>query len=776
MSIRIFILSILSIVMCVPAHTLLAATKDPEATPAQVDAAIEKAMDFLYSAQKNGTWEQVPQRDGLSGPDRNGGQFGGLTALCTYALLAGGASPAEPRLQKAIEFLRKVDMVGIYAIGLRAQVWHFLPKTPENKAAIKRDYQLLVQGVHKKGPTIGMYHYLFSPHVDTMDLSVSQYGVLGMWTTELGNVVEIPAGYWRQVEKSWMDYQAPDGGWSYVGKPTSGRPTNIAMTAAGVATLFITQDYNRATEGLTCKGNIRNEHIDRGMEFITKHFGESLWESKYTMYGIERVGVASGYKYFGNIDWYQRGANRLVASQGGNGTWPGTLGQAVETSFGILFLARGRAPVVMNKLEYFDSVEQPKAANAKASAARKENTRIAWNQRPRDAANVTRWIASQSERDLNWQIVNLSRSAEELSDAPILYIAGNELPEFTAEEKTKIKTFIENGGMIVANADCASLLFTKGVRKLGEELFPLQEFRELPADHVMYTGEQFARAKWRTKPSILAQSNGVREVILLIPTADPAKQWQIQSDKGKEELFQLMANIFLYSVDKQGLQYKGKTHLVSANPKITATRTIKIARLQYSGNWNPEPAGWRRLGAVMHNDKKTDLAVDSVELGQGKLKDYKVAHMTGTTKFRLDDAARAEIKAFVEAGGTLIIDAAGGSGEFASSAEGELRAIFPAQAAELNSPLPDDNAIYTLAGSKIAEFGYRTYARSHLAGSMKAGRLRGMKINGRLAVFFSPEDISAGLIGKQVDGIIGYDPETATHLMENILLYSNGSH
>jgi hypothetical protein len=747
------------------------------ATPEQVDEAIQRAKDHIYSTQNNGLWEIAANRDAsASVADRAGGQFGGLTALNTYALLAAGEAPTEPRLQKAIDFLRHADMVGIYAVGLRAQVWHFLPRTPENKAAIKRDTMILLQGVHKKGSTIGMYYYVFSPEVDVMDLSVSQYGVLGMWTSELGGVMEIPNGYWRQVEKSWMDYQAPDGGWAYKGKPTAQGPATIAMTAAGVATLFITQDYNRATEGLACKGNIRNEHIERGLDFISKHFNDALEQTMYALYGIERVGVASGYKYLGDIDWYQRGADYLVGCQAAGGAWNGTLGPA-ETAFGTLFLARGRAPVVMNKLQYGEDVNNPtddaKKDDKKPAPRRRDNPRIAWNQRPRDAANVTRWIATQSERDLNWQIVNLSRTAEELSDAPILYIAGNELPDFTDAEKTKIKTFIENGGMIVANSDCASIAFTKGIRKLGEELFPLQEFRELPADHVIYTGEQFARSKWRTKPSLLAQSNGVREMIILIPSADPAKQWQIQSDRGKEELFQLMANIFLYSVDKLGLQVKGRTHLVKPDPAINTTSTIKIARLQYSGNWNPEPAGWRRMKGVMHNDKKVDLVVDDVEVGKGKLKDYKIAHMTGTTKFRLDDASRAEIKAFVEAGGTLIVDAAGGSGEFASSAEGELRTMFPAQSAGLDEPLPADNAIYNVAGSKLTEFGYRTYARSHLAGGMKIGRLRGITIGNRIAVIFSPEDITAGLVGEQVDGIVGYDPATATQLMENILLYSN---
>jgi hypothetical protein len=37
-------------------------------------------------------------------------------------------------------------------------------------------------------------------------------------------------------------------------------------------------------------------------------------------------------------------------------------------------------------------------------------------------------------------------------------------------------------------------------------------------------------------------------------------------------------------------------------------------------------------------------------------------------------------------------------------------------------------------------------------------------------VYFSREDLSAGLVGEPVDGIVGYDPNTATHLMAAMLM------
>ena len=65
---------------------------------------------------------------------------------------------------------------------------------------------------------------------------------------------------------------------------------------------------------------------------------------------------------------------------------------------------------------------------------------------------------------------------------------------------------------------------------------------------------------------------------------------------------------------------------------------------------------------------------------------------------------------------------------------------------------------------------YREHAKRVL-GSSRAPRLRGIEINGRLAVIYSREDLSAGLVGQAVDGIIGYDPATATALMARILLH-----
>ena len=56
-----------------------------------------------------------------------GDTYGGYTALGTYALLASGESPNDPRIKAAVEFLKQADIVGIYAVAMRCQVWLLIP-------------------------------------------------------------------------------------------------------------------------------------------------------------------------------------------------------------------------------------------------------------------------------------------------------------------------------------------------------------------------------------------------------------------------------------------------------------------------------------------------------------------------------------------------------------------------------------------------------------------------------------------------------------------------
>lgn len=732
----------------------------------QVDIALDKAKKYLYSKQgKDGTWERDAKRrlqgkepDWRWGQDVTGGQWGGQTALAVFALLVAGENAQDARLAPAIEFLTRSDIVGTYAIGMRCQVMSLLPATPERKAIMRKDQQKLLGLMQTKGKARGFYNY--TSEGSSYSLSRSQYAVLGMWSLAQAGL-DIPSTYWTEVEKAWVGAQEADGGWRYQpGKDNP--PVTAGITAVGVATMFILQDQLYGNRGIDCSNPVEMTPIQKGIDWMTKNFDQQVAsQARYsrdfpnaTLYAVERVGVASGLKYFGKHDWYEKGAEYLVKKQDKNGAWKeGGFTDHADTCFAMVFLSRGRAPVVINKLDW--------VADSKSAAG-------AWNRRPRDIANVTRWIGRVSERDLNWQIMNLEAPLRDWHDAPILYLSGSDPLKIDKPYTKKIQQYVEEGGLVLIHADCGRGGFVGSARKLASEMFPQYEFRELSTEHPIYN-TLFPRTKWKTRPSVLGLSNGVRELVLMIPSADPGKNWQIGVVKGREESFELAADIVFYATDQKDLKYKGDTHIVTADPNIKPAAAISVARLRYKGNWDPEPGGWRRMSAILHNADKLDLKVQAVDLGTGTLDGVKVAHLTGTTKFKLDDAAVAQLKKFIAAGGTLIVDAAGGSEAFASSVEPMLQTL--GTGAKLETLPPDHSLFGGKEGMKIA---YRPFAQKYLTGKANVPHLKAVRVGDRPAILFSREDLSAGMVGNKVGGIIGYRPATATQLMRRIVLRAAG--
>ena len=165
--------------------------------------------------------------------------------------------------------------------------------------------------------------------VGPWDNSNSQYGLLGVWSAaEEG--FEVPELYWSVVERHWTDCQCPNGTWSY---RTSVEPSYLAMTCAGLASLLVTHDYlepagtGGRTLGAGGGGDIGREPyslpvkkaltwFEKGNDAMMIKAGPNFKSrNSYTLFGLERVGLASGFKHFGTHDWYKLLARELVYEQ-----------------------------------------------------------------------------------------------------------------------------------------------------------------------------------------------------------------------------------------------------------------------------------------------------------------------------------------------------------------------------------------------------------------------------------------------------------------------------
>jgi hypothetical protein len=118
------------------------------------------------------------------------------------------------------------------------------------------------------------------------------------------------------------------------------------------------------------------------------------------------------------------------------------------------------------------------------------------------------------------------------------------------------------------------------------------------------------------------------------------------------------------------------------------------------------------------------------------------------------------------------VDAAGGSGAFATSAETMIASLFPGK--EL-AVIEEADALFKAASEAEIPIGYRSFTRKVLGSMPKGSRLKGIKVGERYGVIYSREDLSAGLVGQEVDGVAGYTPSAATRLMTQILFHATGT-
>jgi hypothetical protein len=132
----------------------------------------------------------------------------------------------------------------------------------------------------------------------------------------------------------------------------------------------------------------------------------------------------------------------------------------------------------------------------------------------------------------------------------------------------------------------------------------------------------------------------------------------------------------------------------------------------------------------------------------------------------LSAAARIELRRFISQGGTLILEAGGGSKLFTASAEEELLEIFGDKATPQLVDLENPASAF---GSQLQTVQYRQAGR-RLLGKLSTPHLRGLEIDGRIAVYPCDEDLGTGLTGVAGESIVGYDPASAQAVMGRLLL------
>lgn len=411
---------------------------------------------------------------------------------------------------------------------------------------------MLIITQHDKGYESGEWGYKLRPlpgPQDTKrgaierwaDKSNTQFALLGLYHASRAGF-QVPKYVWRRSREHYIRVQFMDGGWGY--KPEL-RPDPYAnMTIASTISLNLCEEMLFSQEHKQCRPPPRSKPIENGLKWIADNWETGrIGTDTYGLYALERLGIIMGRANIGGHDWYNEGARKLLA-----GGWRSMFGtRPVSAAFGVMFLARGLEPIVINKLERRDTSD--------------------WNNDPYDVKHLVEHICDHYQLPIQWRIVSLEAPLELLLKTPILYISGHHELEFSDDEKAKLRAYVDGGGAILGQACCAKEEFDKSFRALVKELFG-GELRPVVAGHRIYEWMKVKGMAPKPVVEVLTfDAEQGRPAVIYLPH-DHCCRWHAGGERAAEA-FAVGTGIYFYiTIEAKKMYERAHPEAVRRHPPV----------------------------------------------------------------------------------------------------------------------------------------------------------------------------------------------------------------
>jgi uncharacterized protein DUF4159/prenyltransferase/squalene oxidase-like repeat protein len=796
---RVFLRSLpLAVLLATIVSTALAQPLDvppaPDVTPDEVRKAIEEGTRYLLKNQNpDGSWGEYAL------------QPTGRTSLVALALLNCGLTPDKsPELKKTLDWLEKQELPrATYAASLQIMVFT-LADPKRFKARIASLAMWLEEHQVKEGDQKGGWSYFDRP--GSTDNSNSQFAVLALHEAERAGV-KLKDSTWQLVLNYWTNsrMQYGDGSWGY----EMGNPETGSMTCAGIASVIIARDRLRASDASVIDGRIQccgapteegRDSVADGLAWLGSKFtvtmnpntaglggiGRSYPWVLYYLYGVERVGRMSGQRFIGKHDWYREGCRFLVDQQDKfTGSWQGTgpieADKVIGTSFALLFLSKGRRPVVIARLMH------PGEAIGGGD----------WNLHRRSIQNLVGRVERQWKRDLAWQTFDLRKSTvEHLLEAPVLFLSGSQSLKLSPDDEAKLKEYINQGGFLLAEAcngdGCKGDQFDADFRALMKRLFPESQLRRLPPDHAVWFAQERVNPKDLPKDEefwLWGLDACCRTAVVYCPRSLSCR-WELghpyhelpYPDEAKRQIeacVRIGGNVLAYATNRELKDKLEKPQVsVLVNKGRVPRGALVVPKLNHGGGADDAPHALGNLLAVF--DKQLQMKVDYdrrlIEPTDPLLFSHPILFLHGRRGFSFGSSERKALKDYLDRGGFLFADAICASKPFADSLREELKQIYPE--AQF-SRIPPSHPLFSdeFHGFKIGEVTLRDPSLRDETDPLVAKLvktsplLEGLEIDGRIAVILSPYDISCALEKGTSLECKGYIPQDAARIGANVILY-----
>lgn len=689
----------------------------------RVKESIDKGVRYLKAtaAKNNGNWEGSILLNSVAGMD------GGSTALAVLALLNSGVKPDDPTVKGGLEYLRKVKPAKTYVVALQTMALseaQLLTRDKKDLPTIARNVEWFEKTALRGGGKLQGWSY---PPGTVADNSNTQYALLGLYAAKVAGV-KIEDALWKEIQEYYTRTQKPDalnpkaGYWMYLN--SGGEGPSFTMSVGGACGLLISnmgldkseQELNPAT-GVAAKCGVYADDsaLAKGMFYIGANFNFEQGKSYfYNYYGIERLGRLSGQRFIGRMDWYREGCEKLIRLQQPDGSFAYTARApgidmaypVVTTSFALLYLSKGRTPVLVSKFAWGNFARGEVGKNDQAILTERNadgtfTNSPNWNRKHSDCRNIVEFAQRElfEGAPLSWQVYDMrlqdlstpARIDAEvglLLQSPVVYLNGHGPMPFVSRPTDPalsvpeqiLKRYVEEGGFLLAEACCGDKDFASSFEKLLGRLFPGSTLKKVPPEHAIW--QMFPGVAPGDFPDLMYLDRGCRTVAIFSPSP-LAGYWEERrfipvdgrdpKNRG-EKAFCLSRNILAYATGMELPKPKlSRTAIVTPDSGIARSK-FRALQLKYvsDASVQPPPASdaLRNLMAYLGQHAKLDVTLTSEVLqpSDDKLTKYKfmylhgrkpIAHRVGGQEsfgFAPDEADN--VKANLQTGGLLLVDAA----------------------------------------------------------------------------------------------------------------------
>ena len=740
--------------------------------PAAVLESIDRGVTYLKKQARDGHWD-----DGV-------GYEGGVTALCTLALLNAGVEADDPVVKAAIDYLSRANVDKTYTVSLQTMVLA-TADSQRYRLRIDKNVEWLEKNQVKNGDRAGSWSYP-GPGGDP---SNAQFAVLALYEAQrVGAKVNketwtLANGYWRRIQNK-------DGSWSYPGAPASGSMTCAGLGALAIIAKAIDEGDARVKGDRVqcCVEHEDDKAIEEGLAWLGRNFSvrrnpsrgarNQVWHYYY-LYGLERAGRLTARRFIGEHDWYREGTEYLVNVQDPllNSWQGGDRNSQIGTAMALLFLSKGRRPLLLGKLEYGEL----------------EN----WDSHSSDADHLTRRTEEAWDLDLTWQTVDAEgATVDDLMQTPVLYVSGSKRADLTPHA-TKLRDYVDRGGFVFAEACCGdSRAFRRSMEKLVESMFPEPEYRlrQLRPSHPIWRMERLVSPDSDYVGSLWAVEYGCRTCVVFCDR-DLSCYWELDNPQRAEtypksvetrinDAQSIGLNVLAYATNREPRGKEQSFADESADSLLDAVGergVIQVAKLRHGGGCDDAPGALANLSRVaLRGETSIPLAATPslINIADEAFYRHHLSFMHGRHDFRLSAGERRRLRTYlVENDGLLLADSICASPAFTKAFRRELLASLEGYRLE-QIPAADDIFTPHYGGYDIRRVALRdpqpAAEDEPLAARVRnvAPQLEGVMIEGRWRVIFSPYDLSCALERHEAVECRGYTREDAARIGLNVLLYS----